>query len=217
MLKTVVVGAATLMIAVGAVAYAQQPPGGPDSGRRPFAAEDRGALLDARIAALHAGLRLTPEQDKAWPAFEQAYRDLAALRARPGGPGADEALDPVQRIQRRAEALTTRGAALKRYADVLEPLYKSLDDGQKRRFGFLSRIEHPHFHHFGFWRGGERGFDGPRREFGPPRGEFGGSRSEFGGSRGEFGAPGRGEFGRGEFDGDRRPRSGDAAEGEERL
>lgn len=214
MLKTVVAGTAALMIAVGAVAYAQQPPGGPDGGRRPFAAEDRGAFLDARIAALHAGLRLTPEQDKAWPSFEQAYRDLAALRARFVGPGADESLDPVQRIQRRAEALTTRGAALKRYAEALEPLYKSLDDGQKRRFSFLSRTEHPHFHHFGFWRGRDRG------EFGPPRGEFGPpGRGEFG-HRGEFDAPRRGEFappGRGEFGSDRRPRFGDATGDEEQL
>src|SRR6516225_8461649 len=100
MLKTIAAGAAALMIAVGAVAYAQQPPTGPDGGRRPFAAEDRAAFLDARLAALRAGLRLTPEQDKAWPAFEQASRDLATLRARPFGPGPDESLDPVQRIQR---------------------------------------------------------------------------------------------------------------------
>jgi hypothetical protein len=199
MLKTIATGAAALMIAVGAVAYAQQPPAGPDGGRRPFAAEDRGPLLDARIAALHAGLRLTPEQEKAWPALEQAYRDLAALRARrPAGPGADESLDPVQRIQRRAEALTAHGAALKRYADALEPLYKSLDDGQKRRFGFLSRFEHPRFHYFSFWRGRDRG------EFGTPRGEFGGRR-------GEFGGPGSREFG------DRRPMFGDTTEGDERL
>jgi hypothetical protein len=28
----------------------------------------------------HAGLQLTPEQEKTWPAFEQAYRELAASR-----------------------------------------------------------------------------------------------------------------------------------------
>ena len=194
MLKTIAAGAAALMIAVGAVAYAQQPPTGPDGGRRPFAAEDRAAFLDARIAALRAGLRLTPEQDKAWPAFEQASRDLAALRGqRPAGPGADESLDPVERIQRRAEALTTRGAALKRYADAMAPLYKSLDDGQKRRFGLLLRAAHPHFHHFAFWRDRERGefgfrrgeFGGPGRGFGPGRGEFGMQRPMFGEASGD--------------------------------
>jgi zinc resistance-associated protein len=182
MFRTVFAGAAALMIAAGAVAYAQQPPG-PDGGRRLFAPEDRAALLDARVAALHAGLRLTPEQDKAWPAFEQAYRDLAALRGRrPSGPGADESLDPVQRAHRMAEALTTRGAAIKHYADAMGPLYQSLDESQKRRFGFLSRMGRPHFHHFAFWRDGERGdLRRPREEFG----EFG--RREFG--RGDFSPP----------------------------
>jgi hypothetical protein len=215
MLKTVSAGAAVLMIAVGAVAYAQQPPTGPDGGRRPFAAEDRGAFLDARVAALHAGLQLTPEQDKAWPAFEQAYRDLAALRdRRRAAPGPDESLDPVQRIQRRAEAMTAHGAALKRYAEALEPLYKSFDDGQKRRFGFLSRFERSHFHRFAFWRGGDRAeFGGPRGgEFGGPRGEFGGPRrGEFGGPRGEFDDRRPGEFG------GPRPMFGDATEDDERL
>jgi zinc resistance-associated protein len=188
MLKTVAASAAALMIAVGAVAYAQQPPAGPEGGRRPFAAEDRGPLLDARIAALHAGLRLTPEQEKAWPAFDQAYRDLAALRGhRQASPGADESLDPVQRAQRRAEALTARGAALKRYAAALEPLYKSLDDGQKRRFGFLSRFEHRFHHRFAFWRGGERGDFGGRREFGGHRGEFRDRRPMFGDTTGDDG------------------------------
>jgi hypothetical protein len=182
MLKTIASGAAALMIAVGAVAYAQQPPAGPGGDGR-LAAEDRGALLDARIAAVHTGLRLTPEQDKAWPAFEQAYRDLTTLRARrQAGPGTDESLDLVQRIQRRAEALTTHGAALKRYADALEPLYKSLDDGQKRRFGLLLRFEHPRFHRFSFWHGRERGeLDRPQGEFGGPgRREFRDRRPMFG-------------------------------------
>jgi hypothetical protein len=206
MLKTVAAGAAALMIAAGAIAYAQQPPGPEGGGRRAFAAEDRAAFLEARIAALHAGLRLTAEQEKAWPALEEAYRELAALHGHHPGPaaqgtgnvpGSDEVLDPVQRIQRRAEALTARGAALKRYADALAPLYGSFDDGQKRRFGVLSHGGHHHFHHFA-WRDrgefGDRGEYGPRREFAPRRrfGE-GGERGEFGPLRAEFGPP-RAEF-----------------------
>ncbi len=159
-------GAAALMLIVGASAYAQQPPAGPDFGRgQQFAPEDRAAFLDARIAALHAGLRLTAEQEKAWPEFEQAYRDLAATRDnRAFGPRAEESTDPVQRAQRRADALASRSAALKRYADALAPLYQSLDDSQKRRFGFLSPMERPHA--VAFFRGRDRG------EFPFPRGEF---------------------------------------------
>jgi zinc resistance-associated protein len=180
MLKTVAAGAAALMLAAGAVAYAQQPPGGP--GRHQFAPEDRAAFVAAHVAALHAGLTLTPEQEKAWPAFEQAYRDLAELRGdHSSGPRGDESLDPVQRAQHRAERLTTRGAALKRYADALAPLYKTFDDSQKRRFGVLSHShgEHHHFHQFGFLGDRERG--------------------EFGRGPGERGPHWGGRLGRGEF------------------
>jgi LTXXQ motif family protein len=167
MLKTVTAGATALMLIVGASAYAQQPPAGGDFGRRQqLAPEDRAAFLDARIAALHAGLRLTAEQEKAWPAFEQAYRDLAAARDnRAFNPRAEESIDPVQRAQRRADALAARSAGLKRYADALAPLYQSLDDGQKRRFGFLSRLEERR-RVAAFFRGRDRG------EFPFPRGEF---------------------------------------------
>jgi hypothetical protein len=194
MVKTIAAGAAMLMIAVAAAAYAQQPPGaGPDGGRRPFfSAEDHAAYQDARVAALHAGLKLTAEQEKAWPAFEQAWRDLTALRwpARPAA-GADESLDPVESIRRRAEALAARGAALKHYADTLEPLYKTFDDGQKRRFGFLSRPGH-HFQHFSFWRGGDRGdFRGPRRWSGDGPGPVGPGSAGPGPGHGEPSGPPR--------------------------
>lgn len=166
MLKTVTAGATALMLIVGASAYAQQPPAGTDFGRRQqFAPEDRAAFLDARIAALHAGLRLSAEQDKAWPAFEEAYRDLAATRGnRALAPRAEASSDPVERVRRSADALAARSAALRRYAEALAPLYQSLDDSQKRRFGFLSRLEGPRG--VASLRGRERG------EFPFPRGEF---------------------------------------------
>jgi hypothetical protein len=165
MLKIITAGATALMLVAGATAYAQQSPAGPDFGRRQqFSAEDRAAFLDARIAALHAGLRLTLEQEKAWPAFEQAYRDLAATRGgRTAGPRTEQSPDPVQRAQRNADALAASSTALRRYAEAMAPLYQSLDDNQKRRFGILSRMERPRFHSFAFWRDGDRGeFPSPR-------------------------------------------------------
>jgi len=167
-------GAAALMLIAGASAYAQQPPAGQDFGRRQqFRQEDRAAFLAARIAALRAGLQLTPEQEKAWPAFEQAYRDLATSRGNLafGSRTEPSQEDPVQRAQRRADVLAARSAALKHYADALAPLYQGLDDSQKRRFGFLSRLERRRF--FAFGGGGERA------EFDRPRGELPGRRGEF--------------------------------------
>jgi len=167
MFKTVTAGATALILIAGVSAYAQQPPTGPDFARRlQVSQEDRAAFVDARVAGLHAGLQLTPEQEKAWPAFEQAYRDLAATRGnRAFGPrGEQPAEDPVQRAQRAADALAARSAGLKHYADALAPLYQNLDDGQKRRFRLLSRMERPRF--FAFRRNQDSG------EFPFARGEF---------------------------------------------
>ena len=55
--------------------------GGPVSEyRHHLSAANMAAFTDARIAALKAGLELTPDQAKNWPAFEQAVRDMAQLR-----------------------------------------------------------------------------------------------------------------------------------------
>jgi hypothetical protein len=154
--KILAAGATGLML-MGASAYAQERPAGPDFGRRQqFAPDDRAAFLNARIAALHAGLELTPEQEKSWPAFEQVYRDLAATRGnRAFGRRAEQSTDPVQRAQRTADRLAARSVALRCYADVLAPLYLSFDETQKRRFDILSQVERRRS--FGLFRGEDRG------------------------------------------------------------
>ena len=181
--KKSAVGAAALMLAGSMMVYAQQRPEGP-AARGPGglggpgiwrpSPEDMGAFVDARIAALHAGLRLNPDQEKTWPAFEQALRESARLRMERRAAEHNEppTAGPVERLQRRADAMTTRGAALKRVADAAAPLYQSLDDGQKRRFALLARFMGPRRHH-GMGQdhrggpGGMRGEDefrsGPRR------------------------------------------------------
>jgi hypothetical protein len=170
MFKTIVAGATALTLMIGATAMAQQPPAGPDFGRRQqLRADDRAAFLDARIAGLHAGLRLTPDQEKAWPAFEQADRDLATLRAGQfDALRAEQPADPIQRARQRADTLAARSAALRRYADAAAPLYQGLDENQKRRFGILSRVERPGFNRFAFGRG-ERGDRDNRDDFRAPR------------------------------------------------
>ena len=42
--------------------------------------EDRAAFVDAKIAAVKAGLKLSPEQEKMWPPVEAAVRDFAKQR-----------------------------------------------------------------------------------------------------------------------------------------
>jgi hypothetical protein len=151
MLKAVLAGTAALAIAGSTLVYAQQRGDRPEGFRRGApTTEDMQAFADARLAALKAGLALTPEQQANWPAFEAAARDMQKLRIegmaaraeRRNNPQAQNA-DPVERIRRQGNAMADRGAALKKLADAVEPLYKSLDDNQKRRFTALSRIADP--------------------------------------------------------------------------
>lgn len=143
MWKTVLAGTAVLAIAGASLAYAQ-------SDSAPFeraqrwrpSAEDVAAFGDARIAALHAGLKLTAEQEKNWPAVETALRDLAKQRADRVAVRAKAApsRDPIERLAMHAQAIESRGAALKKLADAAAPLYKSLDEAQKHRFMILARF-----------------------------------------------------------------------------
>jgi zinc resistance-associated protein len=165
MLKSVVVATAAFALAGSSLVYAQQRFGGPggyhDGGprfeqwHRP-SAEDMAAFTDARIAALKAGLELTPDQAKNWPAFEQALRDMSQLRiqrmqarqareqqAQPSEPS----VSPFDRMARRADNMGKASAVLKRIADSGTPLYQSLNDAQKGRFHKLARLLRPHHHH----------------------------------------------------------------------
>jgi hypothetical protein len=168
MWKAVFAGTTALAIAGGSLVYAQQRDRGPDAARRwQPSQEDIAAFADARVAALKAGLRLTPEQEKNWAAYESARRDFAKFRIdrlnarRAQQPPAD----PVERLHRQAEALSGAGAMLKRLADAQEPLYKSLDENQKHRFQALARLLRPHPMRYAGQRGrGGEGWQGGPRE-----------------------------------------------------
>ena len=163
MWKKLGIAATVLAIAGTSLVSAQQDPVSHRRGAG-LSAEDVSALTDARVAALHAGLKLSPEQEKNWPAFEQSYREVAKMRAeqraaravererlRNSGQGAQGTAngaqvrrDPIERLQRVADALSRRGAVLKQLADAAGPLYQSLDEHQKRRFLLLSRPLRPY-------------------------------------------------------------------------
>ena len=126
-------------------------------GRFDFSPEDRAAFLDARIAALKAGLEMNADQEKNWPALESAIRDLAKERAQRfaewrehGGEAPD--VNPVDRLTRASERLSARAADLQKLAQAAKPLYDSLDDSQKRRFAMLFRMGQGHWRH---WRHNE--------------------------------------------------------------
>ena len=161
MWKPLLAGTAALAIATSTLAYAQQRDGRPEGFARGPNVEDMRALADARLAALRAGLALTPEQQQNWAAFEQAAREIQKLRldrlsagmAQQRDPQAAD-IDPAERLRRRGAAMAETGVALQKLAEAADPLYKSLDDNQKRRFAALGRMD------------GRRDFrDGRNRDF----------------------------------------------------
>ena len=193
MRKFAIAGIAALAIAGSTAVYAQH--------HRPWFhhqrmnPEDRAAFTDARIAAVKAGLKLNADQEKLWPPVEAAVRDFAKLRidranARMNAQRDDSRdaprPDPVTRLRDRADIMATTAAAMKRIADAADPLYKTLDEAQKRRLGILTRMEdRGGWRHHGYQRGmdrydggRDRGFERDRtdRDGGPPkdRGDQGG-------------------------------------------
>ena len=108
--------------------------------------EARAALLDAHLAGFKAGLKLTPDQEKNWPTFETAMRDVAsshaerlhAMRdAKEQWKESGQRPSPIEFMRMASTRLAAGSSDLKMLADAASPLYASLDDGQKRIFGVL--------------------------------------------------------------------------------
>ena len=187
MRKFWIAGIAALAIAGSTAVYAQHHR---HWGHMRASPEDRAAFADARIAAVHAGLKLNADQEKLWPPVEAAVREFAKLRidranARMNAPrdGDVPRPDPVTGLRERADNMAASAAAMKKIADAADPLYKTLDDGQKRRLAVLTRTGHRFgdrgWRHRHFERGmdrddggRDRGFDRDRydRDSGPGRG-----------------------------------------------
>ena len=151
MFKIATAGATALLVTASSFAYAQAPSAG--AGER-LTAADMGTLTDARINIVKTALQLTPDQEKYWPAIEDAVRARAKDRqARITTEAARvnelrerspiEALrdrNPVDFMHRRADAMAQRAADLKKLADAWQPLYQTLNPEQKRRMAALALI-----------------------------------------------------------------------------
>jgi zinc resistance-associated protein len=142
MWKALIAGTTLVTIAGSTLASAQQPPPAERPHHSQLTADDIAAFSDARIAALKTALRLTPDQEKNWPAVEQALRDISKERVarRAARDTAGQPVDATERLRDRADALAARAAALRRLADSEKPLYQSLDEAQKRRFAIAMRL-----------------------------------------------------------------------------
>ncbi len=149
MIKKLAVATTAVLIMASPLAYAAETSPGTVGMMHPSAA-DLNSLTDARVAMIKAALQLTPDQEKYWPAVEDAMRARAKNRharwerlaeLRDNGPM--EALherNPVELMQRRAELMSQRAADLKKVADAWEPLYKTLSQDQKKRMAFVTVV-----------------------------------------------------------------------------
>jgi hypothetical protein len=105
-----------------------------------------------RVEIVKAALQLTPDQEKFWPAIEDAIRTraknrqsrIATVAARINEMRERTPLellrdrDPVSFLNRRADALAERAADLKKLADAWQPLYETLSPDQRMRMAFLT-------------------------------------------------------------------------------
>jgi hypothetical protein len=112
--------------------------------------------VDARIARLKAGLRLTSEQEKNWSGLQTALHEYGVgqfkrfmegrslrqdRRDREDQSQRNDRPNDIARMRNEADELTSRAASLKKLADAAEPLYGTLDDRQKRRLVQFMKTE----------------------------------------------------------------------------
>jgi hypothetical protein len=147
-------------LALGAAAAPGDPPPPGD------AREAGGFMLDAHLAGMKAALKLTPDQEKNWAAFEAAVRDAAqarrdTMRAMRDAARGDERPTPIERMDAMADRLAKASTEIKAIAGAAKPLYDSLDDGQRRHFGPLMATLIEHGPHRGMMMGPHGGMMGP--------------------------------------------------------
>ena len=148
MRKRVAATAIVLLMTTSSLAYAAETSS--TVGMRQPSAADLNSLTDMRVGVVKAALQMTAEQEKYWPAVEEAIRARSKNRqarleriAELHENGAMDALrdrNPIELMQHRADMLVQRGADLKKLADAWEPLYKTLSTDQKRRMAFVSYV-----------------------------------------------------------------------------
>ena len=140
-----VAGALTFLLVTGSsLTYAQEHTGRMQERPR-LSQSDLKALTDARVALVKAALQLTPDQEKYWPALEEAIRArsagrherVAALAEKLRGQPAN--VDPAELLRERADNLIQRGTELKKLVDAWQPLWQTLKPDQKERMRILAR------------------------------------------------------------------------------
>jgi hypothetical protein len=106
---------------------------------------DRETMLDAKLAGMKAGLGLTADQEKLWGPFGAAVKDADKSRLDAMGEmmrmrSQGERMSPIDHLEAMADHLSQGATNVKKIADAAKPLYDSLDESQKHKFGMLGRM-----------------------------------------------------------------------------
>jgi hypothetical protein len=111
-------------------------------------AADRETMLDAKLTGMKAGLGLTADQEKLWGPFESAVKDADKSRIDAMGQmmrmrSQGERMSPIDHLEAMADRLSQGATNVKKIAAAAKPLYDSLDESQKHKFGMLGRMLMP--------------------------------------------------------------------------
>jgi gas vesicle protein len=124
----------------GILGIPQRSAAGRDRWDRDLSANQINDRFAARTARIKADLRLTPEQEKNWPTFDTAVKDIGKRNAdlqatlQTERTQLKDPYDVIQQMREEARFLGERSVDQKALADAAQPLYASLNDQQKRRF-----------------------------------------------------------------------------------
>jgi len=147
-MKTIATIALVAMMAgTGTYALAQQNPApnapaasqdqGQQQNRRPrMSQDDFNRLVDARIASIKAGLKLTPDQERLWTPVETAIRTSADQRfsrfeQRPTREQR-QSMDFMQRLEQRSTRMNEGAQRSAAVTNALRPLWNTFSEDQKR-------------------------------------------------------------------------------------
>ena len=187
-MKTIATIALVAMMAgTGTYALAQQNPApnapaasqdqGQQQNRRPrMSQDDFNRLVEARIASIKAGLKLTPDQERLWSPVETAIRTSAEQRfsrfqQRPSREQR-QSMDFMQRLEQRSTMMNEGAQRSAAVTTALRPLWNTFSEDQKRIAPRLMRealnVDGPRWnaregrrgrdhHRMGMHQGGPRG------------------------------------------------------------
>jgi len=86
---------------------------------------------ERRLRELKTALKLTPDQDAAWQAYETSVKALAYDLMHPAEPASAPDQTAPQKVDQKVDAARSRLASMQQISDSAKKLYQGLSDDQK--------------------------------------------------------------------------------------